>query len=107
MGVGRYVDETLRLLQAFQFVEKHGEVPGRLEARREDHEGRPQGLPGLLLRRQLSLRLDLLLWHHAFNACVISRPLRRSFSRIPQIECELNPTAPPELAIITQARVRG
>ena len=26
LPVGRSVDETLRLVQAFQFVEKHGEV---------------------------------------------------------------------------------
>ena len=26
LPVGRSVDETLRLIQAFQFVEKHGEV---------------------------------------------------------------------------------
>ena len=26
LRVGRSVDETLRLVQAFQFVEKHGEV---------------------------------------------------------------------------------
>jgi alkyl hydroperoxide reductase subunit AhpC len=26
LGVGRSVDETLRVLEAFQYVEKHGEV---------------------------------------------------------------------------------
>merc|ERR1711936_1386555 len=47
LPVGRSVDETLRLLQAFQFTDEHGEVcpagwkPGH-------HEAGPEGLPGLL-----------------------------------------------------------
>jgi alkyl hydroperoxide reductase subunit AhpC len=37
LPVGRNVDETIRLIQAFQFVAKHGEVTreGRTEGRRE------------------------------------------------------------------------
>ena len=64
----RDVDETLRLVQAFQFTDEHGEVraplilyavccmlyntcpgvPRRLETRQEDHEAGPQGGSGTI-----------------------------------------------------------
>lgn len=68
LPVGRSVDETLRLVQAFMFTDEHGEgnrtifvclefvydgflrcsLPSWLEARLKDHEARPCRQQGLL-----------------------------------------------------------
>jgi len=44
LPVGRSVDETLRLIQAFQFVEKHGEVcPANWKPEGETIKPDPEG----------------------------------------------------------------
>lgn len=44
LGVGRSVDETLRVLQAFQFVDKHGEVcPADWKPGKDSMKPDPQG----------------------------------------------------------------
>lgn len=68
LPVGRSVDETIRLIKAFQFVvrilclykacssthaaagEARRGVPRQLDGGRQDHEGRPEGFPRVLLR---------------------------------------------------------
>ena len=62
LPVGRDVDETLRLVQAFQYTDKHGEgesddaragsincsVPGRMEARQGHDQADDEGQQGVL-----------------------------------------------------------
>lgn len=77
LPVGRNVDETLRLIKAFQFVEKHGEgnlisaagrsydvlkscfificsLPCQLDAKCTYHQAKPQGLPRIFQQSKLN-----------------------------------------------------
>ncbi|KAH9366321.1 hypothetical protein HPB48_006227 [Haemaphysalis longicornis] len=58
LGVGRSVDEALRLVQAFQYVDEHGEgerfVSRQLEAWQRQHQADPSGSKAILRKNTRS-----------------------------------------------------
>ena len=92
LPIGRSVDEALRVVQAVQFADKHGEVCPAAGAGQGQHEARPEGLQGVLQEGRLTawgLRGG---WSRSPPSLVhLLGQIRRLAERLDQPELRLQP----------------